>query len=570
MKKMLIVLLLFASLVGICHANPLAPSDAFQLKAKVDANQLILKWNIAPGYLLYRHSIAISALPPARLRLGPFQLPSGEKHHDVVLGDYQVYQHNLQLSVPLSKDEIGEFRVQANFQGCSSSGFCFPPQQRLLTLQISQFGSQVQSIDTVKVTASGETPSPKVHRSFLIMLLSFFGLGILLSFTPCVLPMIPILSSIVIGKQRTTWQAFLLSLTYVLAMALAYALAGLGAGLLGTHIQAALQQPWIIILFITLFVVLSLSLFGFYNVQLPRKWQNKLTALNQKPKSGSYFGVAVMGALSILIVSPCISAPLVAALAYIAQSGHTALGGLLLFVMGLGMGVPLILVGTFGAKYIPKSGIWMQKTKIILGVLLLVTAIWLLYRIVPGYICLIVWGILAIVSSACLGVFNFKGLNRKKIIWFFLLWLWFALGVVYLIGGLLGNRDPLHPLHSTQQQTLRFIKISTVNDLQQALQKAHGRYVMLDFYADWCVSCKIIEQNVFSQPDVQQRLHDFIILQANVSANNREDIALQKYLRVYAPPTIVFFNRQGHEIPQTRIVGEISKQQFITRLDFMK
>lgn len=567
MKKALIVLLFFMNFVSICHANPLEAANAFQLTAQIKAKQLVLNWKIAPGYLLYRHSIAIESQTPTQLSLGSWQVPNGQDRYDAVLGNYQVYQHNLQVLAPLRYHHVGEFRLRVNFQGCSDAGFCFPPQQRLLTLQISQFGSQVQRIETVKVTTKEPTTSPKAGASFLMMLLSFLGLGILLSFTPCVLPMVPILSSIVIGTQRSTRQAFLLSLTYVLAMALAYALAGLGAGLLGTHIQAALQRPWIIMLFIALFVGLALSLFGFYNLQLPSKWQNKLTSLNQKPQSGSYFGVALMGALSVLIVSPCISAPLVAALAYIAQSGHTALGGLLLFVMGLGMGVPLILVGTFGAKYIPKSGAWMAKIKIMLGILLLITAIWLLYRLVPGYICLILWGILAIMSSISLGVFQFKRFTRKKIMWFFGLWLWLALGVVYLVGGLLGNNDPLHPLHSAQQHSLQFIKIRNVNDLQQALQKAHGRYVMLDFYADWCVSCKLIEQNVFSQPDVQQSLHPFILLQADVTANSETDIALQKYVQVYAPPTMVFFDGSGHEIPASRIVGEVSKQQFLTRIN---
>ena len=567
MKKVFAVLLLVVSLLGVSHANPLAPTEAFQLTAELNTKQLTLAWNIAPGYLLYRHSIAIQNEAAGQLRMGPVPLPTGLERHDAILGDYQVYQHHLRIQVPLQHTEAGEFRVQVNFQGCSDSGFCFPPQQRLLTLQISRFGAQVQSIETVSASSPLVNAAPKTSTSLVILLLSFFGVGILLSFTPCVLPMLPILSSIVIGKQRSVRHAFLLSLTYVLAMALAFALAGLAAGLLGAHIQAALQRPWIIITFIALFVALSLSLFGLYDLQLPSKWQSKLTAVNQKPKGGSYLGVALMGALSILIVSPCISAPLVAALAYIAQSGRTTLGGVLLFMMGLGMGVPLMLVGTLGAKVIPKSGAWMAKTKIMLGVLLLVTAIWLLYRLVPGNICLILWGLLAIVSSICLGVLNFKGYNRKTIVWFFVLWLWLALGLVYLAGGMLGNRDPMHPLHSRGQQTLSFVQITSVDDLQQALQKAHGHYVMVDFYAEWCVSCKIMEQNIFNQADVQQHLHHFILLQADVSANNQNDIALQTYLQVYAPPTIVFFDRRGHEISTARIVGEISKQQFIAHLN---
>jgi thiol:disulfide interchange protein DsbD len=304
-------------------------------------------------------------------------------------------------------------------------------------------------------------------------------------------------------------------------------------------------------------------------LRLPNAWNSKLTMLSNQQKSGSYIGVAIMGALSVLIVSPCISAPLVAALAYITQSDQAALGGVILFVMGLGMGVPLLFIGTLGGKFLPKAGQWMNTVKTIFGVLLLITAVWLLYRLLPGYICLLLWGIIAIVSAIYLGIFTLKRFKGWLRLWQLVLGLWLAVGLVLIIGGAMGNQDPLHPLSSKQNsQHLHFIPVKTVTELNQALNKAHGKTILLDFYADWCVSCKLMEQNVFSQPDVQQALQNVVLIRADVTANDDTDKALQKHLNVYAPPTIIFFNKDGQI--EKRITGEISKNKFLQLLQEAK
>ena len=461
MKKTLFCLLLLITGTGFAAIQPIPVDQAFQLKGALQQKHLMLHWQIAPGYQLYRERIQVKSIVDSPLHLDKLDLPRGILKTDKILGHYQIYQHQLTLSLPLLNYQNGEFRIIVNYQGCSAAGYCYPPQQRLLTLQISPFGAQVQSIEKMAVQIAQTQPSQLAQKSLWLTLLTFFGLGILLAFTPCVLPMVPILSGIIVGQKQSTRQAFLLSLTYVLAMALAYAIAGVLAGLLGKNLQAALQTPAVIIVFALLFVILACSLFGFYELRLPHKWQQQLTLLSQRQKSGSYLGVAIMGALSILVVSPCISAPLVAALAYISQTGHATLGGLILFVMGLGMGTPLLVIGTLEGKFLPKAGEWMNTVKIILGVLLLITAIWLLYRLLPGNICLILWGLIASTSAVYLGVFKFSNIKRRTILWHLILWLWLVSGILFLVGGILGNQDPMHPLNSKRQHPLHFHKYKT-------------------------------------------------------------------------------------------------------------
>lgn len=565
MKKVVLFAVLFLTSSVWANWQPPAASDAFQLSAQIVQQQLLLRWQIKPGFLLYKARIHIHTAPNSQLQLGSYSLPAGIDKHDDVLGDYQVYQDQLQLEVPLKNYQPSETRVQVDFQGCSESGFCYPPQRRLLTLQISPFGAQVQAIETVPYTPPKPISAKTENHSLWWLTLSFFGLGILLAFTPCVLPMLPILSSIVIGKRRSTGQAFALSLAYVLGMAVSYAAAGLLAGLLGSSIQAALQSPWVIGLFIVLFIALALSLFGLYDLQLPSRWQTRFNQLGQGQRGGHYLGVAMMGAVSILVVSPCISAPLVAALAYISQSGHTTGGALILFAMGLGMGVPLLIVGTFGGRFIPKAGNWMNTVKKILGVLMLVTAVYLLYRLIPGQYCLILWGLIAIISAVYFGAFKFKQLTRKTLVWFLLGWLWFVTGVVYVVSGTLGNQNPTQPLHSQPHTTaLTFIEVKTPAQLQQALMKARGKVVLLDFYADWCVSCKLLEQNVFAQTQIIDALKPVVLLRVDVTNNTADDKKIQQQYKVFAPPTVIVFDQHGNE--SARLVGEFSQQALLSVL----
>jgi thiol:disulfide interchange protein DsbD len=566
MKILLSGLLLFLIGSALAEAQPIPVAQAFALNAKVQQHQLHLDWAIAPGYQLYKQRVHIKLMSGAAVTLGSYQLPVGTPHHDAILGNYQAYEGGLNISIPIWNYQPDEFRVLVGYQGCSSAGYCYPPQRKILTVQLSQFGAQIASIADAPLLAAHTTaPITPAHKNLFLILLTFFGFGLLLAFTPCVLPMIPILSGIIVGSERSPKQAFSLSLTYVLAMAVTYAVAGLLAGLAGKNLQAALQTPWVLITFTVLFISLALSLFGLYELRLPHSWNSKITMLSNKQKSGSYLGVAVMGALSVLIVSPCISAPLVAALAYITQSDQAALGGVILFVMGLGMGVPLLFIGTLGGKFLPKAGHWMHTIKTIFGVLLLITAVWLLYRLLPGYICLLLWGLIAVVSAIYLGALSWKRFVGWQRLWQCILLLWLLTGLILVVGGIGGNQDPLHPLSSKQNaHHLQFKAVKTVAELNQALNKAHGKIVLIDFYADWCVSCKLMEQNVFNQTDVQQALQNVILIRADVTANDTMDKALQKHLGVYAPPTIIFFNRQGQM--QQRVTGEMGKKKFLRLL----
>jgi thiol:disulfide interchange protein DsbD len=559
MRKILLVLLCLIS-VQAYALTPLPVDKAFEFTAITQQNTIVLQWNIAPTYQLYRERIHINVLAPSELTLGKVELPQGIEHDDSILGHYEVYQDALKITVPLENTQPSESTLLVEYQGCSVDGFCYPPETRAITLQISQFGTQIVDIAPYQ---PNQTPVPKTSslsvETILLSLLTFFGLGILLAFTPCVLPMIPILSSIIVGRNSSKGRAFSLSITYVFGMALAYAAAGLSAGYFGGSLQVALQQSWVLIVFALVFVVLALSMFGFYDLQLPTRWHNALSKLHQKRPTGTYVSAFIMGALSILIASPCISAPLVAALAYISKTGHTTLGGLALFSMGLGIGLPLLILGTLGGKLLPKAGEWMNVVKTFFGVLLLMTSVWILYRILSPAVCMVLWGLIAIISSIYWGVFKYK---KQIFLWAFLL-----VGVVYFCAGVVGHQNPFNPFEKANATSLQFTRIKTTADLERALQANRGHYVMLDFYADWCSSCIVMKYTVFNQPDVQAALNNVVLLQADVTANDANDKALEKALGVFAPPTIIFFDENGKEITDARIVGDVTKSKFEKRLD---
>lgn len=562
MKKYFIFLLLSLTFSSI--AAPIPLDKAFQLQPSIAKKTLNLHWQIAPGYRLYKDKISVKVLPPSQIRLAPLNLPAGIDRYDKVLGHYQVYRDQLQLFVPIWNYQPGEFQVKVHYQGCSDAGFCYPPQAKILTIQLSRFGAQISDIANAKIATLPAPKPTQAKHGLLLTLLTFFGLGILLAFTPCVLPMIPILSGIILGERRTMRQAFLLSLSYVSAMAITYAALGLLAGLAGSHLQAAMQKSWVIIVFSTLFVGLALSLFGVYELRLPHAWQQKLTSLSNQQRSGHYLGVAIMGALSVLIVSPCVSAPLVGALAYITETGSLAHGALILLAMGFGMGLPLLIIGTLGGRFIPRAGLWMNQIKRLLGILMLITAVWLLYRIIPGQMALILWGIIGITGSIWLGAFSLAHKSITQRVWQLLLLLVMVISLVLLIGGLRGNQDPFHPLSSTKsQQTLNFHIVTTTPELQQALAKAHGKPILLDFYASWCVSCRLMEQNIFHQADIVNALQHYTLIRVDVTDNTPVQQIIEKQWHVFAPPTLIFLDTNGKETK--RLVGEISKHDFLRR-----
>jgi thiol:disulfide interchange protein DsbD len=566
----------------------LDPDQAFQLETRVENGAVIANWKIADGHYLYRDKIKLIA-EDASLQTGDLITSKAEKKHDEFFGDIEVYHHTAEAKLPLLQAVSGQQGFTIKYQGCSEiAGICYPPISKQVTLDLSAAG-------TVSSLAAGEATTPKLSEqdriaeslksgSTWLTVISFFGFGLLLAFTPCVFPMIPILSSIIVGqgKNLTTHKAFLLSLTYVLAMAVTYTVAGVVAASFGENIQAAFQNPWILISFATVFVLLSLSMFGFYELQMPGFIQSRLTEVSNKQQGGTYVGVAVMGFLSALIVGPCVAAPLAGALIYIGQTGDQVLGAMALFALSMGMGAPLIAIGTSAGKIMPRAGMWMDVVKAVFGVLLLGVAIWMLERILPEQIIMLLWAILFIVSSIYMNAFESlpaesTGWSR---LWKGLGLILFIYGAMLLIGAAAGNKDMMQPLKGVgggqlvqaATTTTEFKKIKGLDGLQQALDaaKLQNKPVMLDFYADWCVSCKEMEKLTFSDPAVQNSLSNIVLLQADVTDNDEKDKELYQHFGIIGPPAIIFYSTAGVEQRHLRVVGYMPAGEFAAQVNSLK
>lgn len=567
MKKLFQLALAFLIIGPLSvFAQPLTADKAFTLTSHMENKQLILEWNIAPGYFLYRDKIAISAPEGSQVKIGAIHMPEGTPRKDEIHGNYQIYTHSFKVPVELI-GATGTIPLQVKYQGCSLQGFCYPPIKK--TLQINLNGSSVP----ITSAAEEQNYAAKIldGKSTLFIIFSFLGLGILMAFTPCVLPMVPILSGIIVGhgNQISTRKAFMLSLAYVLGMALTYAAAGIVVAMLGSSVQAALEKTWVIVAFSALFVVLALSMFDFYEFKMPSSWQSSLTNASNKLQGGTYVGVFLMGALSTLIVSPCISAPLVGVLGFIGNTGNVVLGGTALLAMGFGMGLPLLAIGTSAGKFLPKAGAWMEIIKEIFGFLMLGFAIWMLSRVIPGTISLLLWGTLFIVAALYLVTFSKAKQSWKKATWVSSV---FAVvyGVVLVTGAVKGNSDPLHPLLA--ETKLPFVVVKNQNQLNAELKKAMAakKLAMLDFYADWCTSCVLIDKHVFSQNEIKQALSNVVLLRADVTANNDFDQAILKQFQVFVPPAILFFDHNGKEVSEQRMVGEVDTKKFMAHLNIVK
>lgn len=549
--------------------TPLPISQAFILTTKLgDNHQLILNWEIAPGHYLYRDKFNFTLTQPSSASLGKFSLPAGEKKHDEILGNYQVYKNKLNLTLPIENlSNLEEtLSLQASYQGCTAWGYCYPPITKTIKLD---FNTHNTSFDLGEnISKQDKVTQLLKKKDYLEVLLGFLGFGLLLAFTPCVLPMIPILSGIIANQQKKVIasKAFLLSLTYVLSMSFTYAGIGVLVSLMGHNVQTALQTPWALILGSLLFVILALSLFGFYELKLPHRVHHRIHHLSSRQKGGNFLSVAIMGCLATLIVSPCVTPPLVGALTYIAASGNTALGASALFLMGFGMGIPLLILGVLGGKFLPKAGPWMETIRCILGVLMLAVALELISRIIPGSISLALWGCLLIGCA----IFIEGGKLRKTIALIL-----FIEGSIMLIGASMGNDNPLQPLanmsfNSAKTENVKSVK--SVESLEEALAaiklaKMAGRPVLLDFYADWCVSCKKMDQEVFENPAFQNLLNHFTVLRVDVTHNNEEDQTLEHYFHVVAPPTLIFFDAKGQLLPQATLVGEVKPKVLMQHLE---
>jgi len=568
----------------------LDPDDAFKVSHDSQPGQFKINWIIADGHYLYRDKMQITANDPGVITK-PLQMPAGEAKEDPIFNKtLHVFHHFADATLPYHYTNDGDKDVtfKVKYQGCSEiSGICYPPQTKKFTVRLSPISeaqaaaiasSSAMSSETAPAMVSEQDEITNALRSgnTLLTLLIFFGAGLLLAFTPCVFPMIPILSGIIVGQGEniTTRKAFYLSLVYVLAMAMTYTIVGILVGLSGENIQAWFQNPWIIGSFAIIFVALSFSMFGFYELQMPASIQSKLTTVSNSQQGGNIIGVAIMGFLSALIVGPCVTAPLVGALIYIAETGDAVLGGLALFSLSMGMGAPLLVIGASAGKFLPKAGAWMDAVKAVFGVLLLGLAIWLLERVAPAGFTMTLWAALIIVSAIYMGAVD--GLSEGSSGW---KKLWKGLGVLLLIYGIIillglasGNRNVFQPLKglggstttSAQAEHLSFIQIKGVDGLNAELAsaKAAGKTVMLDFYADWCVSCKEMEALTFADSSVKKALEGVVLLQADVTPNDDKDTELYKHFGIIGPPSIMFFGTDGIERKNYRVVGYKPADEF--------
>ncbi|WP_416243523.1 protein-disulfide reductase DsbD [Azospira sp. APE16] len=566
-RRLLPCLILLGLALPVAAQEFLDPLVAFKPEARaLDDKTVEVRYSIAKGYYLYRDKFRFAA---EGATLGTPVFPAGKQKHDDNFGDVEVYYKSVAIRLPLSANQSGPITLKVTAQGCADAGVCYPPQEQKLSVTLPAPGSAPAAVPDAAGDESGHIAGLLQNAGFWLAVSTFFGFGLLLALTPCVFPMIPILSGIIVGQGHhvSRSKSFLLSLAYVLGMAVTYAALGVAAGLTGTLLSAALQNPWVLGAFAAVFVVLSFSMFGFYELQLPSFLQSKLSEEASHLHGGHLAAVFAMGALSAVIVGPCVAAPLAGALLYIGQSGDAVLGGAALFAMALGMGVPLLLVGLSATTLLPRSGPWMEAVKKAFGVILLGTALWLVSPVLPAALVMAGWALLLIVPAVFMHALDplpatAKGWQR----------FWKGIGIVMLLAGAAlvvglaaGSRDPLQPLKGVvaanaaagggaEAPALPFVRVKSVADLE-ARVKAAGKPVMLDFYADWCVSCKEMERFTFADPKVRAKLAGFTLLQADVTANSEDDKALLQRFKLFGPPGIIFFDAAGQEIAGLRVVG---------------
>ncbi|EIF2703667.1 MULTISPECIES: protein-disulfide reductase DsbD [Vibrio] len=568
-------------------SDSFVPVDqAFPFNFYQQDDKLMLDWQVRDGYYLYQERLSVAG---EKVSLGELQMEDGTPHKDEFFGDVHIYTQPLFVNVPMYDWQDGA-RVVVQYQGCAKAGFCYPPETRVIP--ISAFTSSNSDSTTattaskaeqaptatppaVQSSSSADTPSAPVTQQDSLAAnladnwwtpLLFLALGVGLAFTPCVLPMYPILTSIVLGSGKLSQRRALgLSFVYVQGMALTYTLLGLVVASAGMQFQAAMQHPYVLIGLSVLFIALALSMFGLYSLQLPSNVQTWLNNLSNKQQGGSSAGVFAMGAISGLVCSPCTTAPLSGALLYVAQSGDLLTGGIALYALAMGMGIPLILVAVFGNKLLPKAGGWMDRVKTLFGFILLAAPIFLLERIMPEMWSTILW--------SALGIAAFGWLYHIKNSLEFGGWKQSAVGIIAVLG-LLASAQPIlnywfgNSTTQTQQATVSFTRIANVAELEEqlALAKAAGKPVMLDFYADWCVACKEFEKYTFHDPSVEAKLQDFVLLQADVTKNQVQDIELLKHMSVLGLPTIEFWDASGENVSNARLTGFMQAEPFLEHI----
>jgi thiol:disulfide interchange protein DsbD len=573
----------------------LQPEEAFVYESiGYSADTALVRLTAQPGYYLYVDKFEFRIAGDDGFVIRDVELPDGVIKDDPEFGPVAVYYGQVEIPVRFNRPAgaVTDISLEADFQGCRDGDICYPPMSRTVTFQMPAADAAIGRAVSQESPTAGPGPAsatPVTEQDKLARLLTshpvraiaaFFVAGLLLAFTPCVFPMVPILSGIIVGQgdRLTTMRAFWLSLIYVLAMAVTYTVAGVLAGLFGQNLQAVFQNPWIISGFVLIFILLALSMFGFYELQLPGRLQTRLTEASNQQQGGQLWGVAVMGFLSALIVGPCVAPPLMAALIVIGSSGDAVLGGAALFSLSIGMGMPLIVFGVSAGKLVPRAGAWMEAVKAVFGVGMLAVAIWMLERILPGAIIMLLWGALAIACAIYLGALERiePGSSGWKRLWKSLGIVLLVLGILEIVGAAAGGDYWLRPLAGIQsmagnaptEEHAAFRRIKSVEDLGQELSRtsASGSGAMLDFYADWCVECKRMERNTFPDGTVAALLDQFQLLQTDVTANDDADQALMKSFGIIGPPAILFFDRTGAEMKSWRLVGYFEPEEFAAHL----
>lgn len=574
---------------------PLPPEQAFVFETiATSPTELLARWTMPKGYYLYRDKTVLT-VSAGGATLGQKQWPAGVLHKDEHFGEVTVYFDQVELPILIGRESGGaqKLSLTAEFQGCEDNGICYPVMTRTVSVdlpaaseaQLEAGNERHRAAQQATPAASGSAEqsadqseeqvlASRLSSDRLITLFWFFVAGLVLAFTPCVFPMLPILSGIIAGAgdNVSTRRAFVLSLVYVLASTIVFTLAGVIAGLVGANLQAVFQQPWILISFAVLFVLLSLSMFGFYELQLPTSLQNRIVSVSNRQQGGSLTGVAIMGVLSALIVGPCVAPPLAAGVLYISQTRDPLFGGLALFVLSLGMGAPLVAAGTAAGKLLPRAGAWMDAVKSVFGVSFLALAIWMLSRILDPAWTMLMIGALTVASGIYLGALERlpDGASGWRTLWKSIGVLLLIAGAAQLIGAFAGSQDPLQPLKglaggaAARTEHLPFRTIKSVEDLERSL--GEGKPVMLDFYADWCVACKEMEKFTFTKPQVHAALEGYTLLKADVTANDAADQALLKHFTLFGPPATLLFGADGKEKRGQRLIGFEAADKFAARV----
>ena len=577
MKKLLLLICTFIySFSAGLNQEFLEPNEAFKPTFTKNETSINLKLDLGRDIYLYDDKLKVFIVKPEKIEITKeINIPKAVAYEEFI-----VQFNNLDLTIPFSllksKVDLNEYEIEVKFQGCSKLGLCYAPMSEKYLLTFDNNISKIQTKkeeQKVEITALNETDSianSLKNGNLLLVLATFFGFGLLLSLTPCVFPMIPILSSIIVGASKSevmsAKKGFFLSFIYVLSMSVAYTIAGIVAGIFGANLQVALQNPYVLVVFALIFVALAFSMFGYFEIKLPQSIQTKLNKTTDGKEKQGIIGVAIMGFLSALIVGPCVAPPLAGALVYIGQTGDAVLGGMALFVMSLGMGVPLLLIGLGAGRFMPKPGGWMENITKIFGIIMLGVAIWLLDRVLSPSIIMSLWALLFLATAIYLKTqSNMFAELASSIL--------FILGVVLLVGLISGSTNPLKPLEKLtgsaniiKEDKLVFHKIKNISELEFAIKNSN-KPVMLDFWASWCVACKELEDITFKDEEVMKKLQNFTLLTADVTLNNDEDKALQKMFGVVGPPALIFWDKDKKEVNSSKIVGYKNPKEFLEILN---